>query len=91
MPRVVVTAEVENVDKWEKGFRTHGDLFRQMGVSRMEYATGPGNRIAVSGETNDLDTYMKIYDSPATAEAMASDGVRRETVQSFVLDKELKV
>jgi hypothetical protein len=91
MPRVIVTAEVENVEKWEKGFRTHGDLFRQMGVSRMEFATGPGNRIAVCGETNNLDAYMKIYNSPTTAEAMASDGVKRETVQAFVLDKELKV
>jgi hypothetical protein len=91
MPRVVVTAEVENLEKFETGFRTHGDLFRQMGISRMEFATGPGNRIAVSGETNNLDAYMKIYNSPATAEAMAFDGVRRETVQMFVLDKELKM
>ena len=60
MPRVVVTAEVENLDKFEKGFPTHADLFRQMGISRMEYATGPGNRIAVSGDTNNLDAYMKI-------------------------------
>jgi len=70
---------------------THGDLFRQMGISRMEFATGPGNRIAVSGETNNLDAYMKIYNSPATAGAMAFDGVKRETVQMFVLDKELKM
>ena len=62
---------------------THGDLFRQMGIARMEFATGPGNRIAVSGETNNLDAYMKIYNSPATAEAMAFDGVKRETVQMF--------
>ena len=89
MPRVVVTAEVENLEKWEQGFRTHGDLFRQMGISRMEFATGPGNRIAVAGETNNLDAYMKIYNSPATAEAMAFDGIKRETVQMFVLDKEL--
>jgi hypothetical protein len=91
MPRVVVTAEVENLEKWEKGFRTHGDLFRQMGVSLMEFATGPGNRIAVCGDTNNLDAYMKVLNSPATAEAMAFDGVKRETVQTFVLDKELKV
>jgi hypothetical protein len=91
MPRVVVTAQVEDLEKWEKGFRTHGDLFRQMGVSRMEFATSEGNRIAVSGETSDLDAYMKVFDSPATAEAMAFDGVKRETVQMFVLDKELKL
>ena len=91
MPTVIVTAEVENVERWEKGFRTHGDLFRQMGVSRMEFCTGPGNRIAVAGDTNNLDAYMKILDSPATAEAMASDGVKRETVKMFVLDREVKV
>ena len=86
MPRVVVTAEVENLEKWEEGFRTHGDLFRQMGVSRMEFATGAGNRVAIAGETTDLDAYMKVLASSATAEAMASDGVKRETVQVFVLE-----
>ncbi len=30
MPRLVVTAEVEDVAKWEEGFRTHGDLFRSL-------------------------------------------------------------
>ena len=91
MPRVLITAEVENLEAWEKGFRSHGDLFKQMGVSTMEYAAIGGNRIAVCGETSDLDAYMKIFDSPATAEAMAHDGVKRETVQMFVLDKALKV
>jgi hypothetical protein len=90
MPRILITAEVNDLDVWEKGFRTHGDLFRQMGVSTMEYATVAGNRVAVCGETTDLDAYMKVFSSPATAEAMAVDGVKRETVQMFVLDKSLK-
>jgi hypothetical protein len=34
---------------------------------------------------------MKMMDSPATAEAMESDGILRDTVKVFVLDKELKV
>ena len=91
MPRVIVTAEVEDLAKWEKGFRTHGDLFRKMGISRMEYAMNSGNQIAVCGETTDLDAYMKVFQSPATAEAMAFDGIKRETVKAFVLDKDLKV
>lgn len=89
MPRVLVVAEVGNLNDWEKGFRTHADLFRQMKISKMEYAMGPGNRVAVCGDTSDLDAYMKVFDSPATAESMAVDGVKRETVQVFVLDKEL--
>jgi hypothetical protein len=91
MPRIVITAEVENLEAWEKGFRSHADLFRQMAVSTMEYATMPGNRVAVCGETSDLDAYMKVFNSPATAEAMALDGVKRDTVQTFVLDKELTI
>ena len=91
MPRVVVIAEVEDLDKWEKGFRTHRDLFRQMAVSKMEFGTTEGNRIAVSGETTNLDAYMKVFNSQATADAMAADGIKRETVKMFVLDKELEV
>jgi hypothetical protein len=91
MPRVLITAEVDDLEKWEKGFRTHGDLFRQMGVSSMEFGTSEGNRVAVCGETTNLDAYMKVFNSPATAAAMAFDGVKRETVKMFVLDKEVKV
>ena len=43
------------------------------------------------GETTNLDAYMKVFTSPATAEAMAFDGVKRETVEMFILDKEVKV
>ena len=91
MPKVLVTAEVEDLEKWEKGFRTHGALFGQMAVTRMEFGTAAGNRIAVCGDTADLDAYMKIFNSPETAEAMAFDGVKRATVNMFVLDKDVKV
>jgi hypothetical protein len=30
-------------------------------------------------------------ESPASAEAMASDGVKRETLKVYVLDKEMKL
>jgi len=91
MPRVLITAEVDDLERWEAGFRTHGDLFRQMGVSSMEFGTGDGNRVAVCGETTDLDAYLKVFNSPATATAMAGDGVKRATVKMFILDKEVKV
>ena len=28
MPKVILTAQVQDPVKWEAGFRTHGDLFR---------------------------------------------------------------
>jgi hypothetical protein len=92
MPKVVVTVQVEDVAKWEQGFRTHRDLFRSESVSKpIDLGATDGNYVAVCIEPDDLDTFMKGMDSPATAEAMAFDGVKRETVKMFVLDKEFKV
>ena len=91
MPRVVITAEVEDLTKWELGFRTHRELFRQMGVLHLEYGTSEGNRVAVAADPSDLDAYMNVIHSPATAKAMAFDGVKRETVRVLVLDKVLTV
>jgi hypothetical protein len=92
MPKVVITAQIEDPDKWEKGFRTHGPLFRSQTVSKpISFATIAGNQVAVCAEPDDLDAFMKGMESAATAEAMAFDGVKRETVKIFVLDKEFKV
>ncbi len=88
MAKVVVVAQVEDLVKWERGFRTHGDLFRSQTVSKpISFGTLGGNEVAVCFEPEDLAVYMKGLDSPATAEAMAVDGIRRETVRIFVLDQ----
>ena len=92
MPKIIVTAQVEDVVKWEEGFRTHGDLFRSQTVTKpIDLGIGEGNEVAVCLEPDDLDAFMEIFESPATAEAMAVDGVKRETVRVFVLDKEFRV
>ena len=92
MPKVVVTAQVEDPTKWEAGFRTHGDLFRSQTVTTpINFTTVSGNEVALCMEPSDLTKFMEIMDSPATAEAMAFDGVKRETVKVFVLDKEFQV
>ena len=92
MARVVVTAQVEDAVKWEKSFRTHGDFFRSQTVTKpINFATIEGNMVAVCAEPDNLDTFMKILNSAATADAMTADGVKRETVKVFVLDKEFKV
>ena len=92
MPKVVITAQVEDNVKWEKGFRTHGSLFRSQTVTKpISFATIAGNQVAICAEPDNLDTFMQVLDSPATAEAMAFDGVKKETVKVFVLDKEFKV
>ncbi|MGC1381002.1 MAG: hypothetical protein WA814_08265 [Candidatus Baltobacteraceae bacterium] len=57
----------------------------------VSYGIGEGNHVAVCLEPDDLDVCMKVMASPATAEAMDSDGVLRDTVKMFVLDREVKV
>lgn len=92
MPKVVVTAFVEDSAKWEEGFRTHVDLFRSQTVTRpIHFAINEGNEVAVCIEPDDLGAFLSALGSAATAEAMAFDGVKRETVKVFVLDKDLQV
>ena len=91
MPKVVITAQVEDVAKWEKGFRSHGSIFRSQTVTKIDFATTRGSEVALCAEPDDLATFMRIMDSPAVKEAMASDGVKAETVKMFVLDKDVKV
>lgn len=89
MPKVIVIAEVEDAARWEEGFRTHGDLFRSQSVDTpIQFTVVGENKVVICFEPEDLDTYLKILDSPMTAEAMNFDGINRETVKIHVLDKE---
>ena len=44
-----------------------------------------------NADTENLDAFMRVMESKATADAMACDGVKRETVKLVVFDKEFKV
>ena len=89
MHKVIAIGDVEDIVKWEQGFKTHGDLFKSQSViSPIKFATHEdGNQVAILFEVSDLETYFKVLESPATAEAMAYDGVNRDTVTIFVLGK----
>lgn len=87
MPRIVLTAQVEDAQKWERGFRTHGDLFREQTVTALHFTVTDENEAALFLKVKDLDAFFEVLESPATAEAMKFDGVKRETVKVFVLDK----
>jgi len=88
---VIVTAQVQDPVKWEAGFRTHADLFRIYTLRSPIHFTMAGNEIAICFEPENLDTFRRTMESQATEEAMAFDGVKRETVKTFVLDKEMKL
>jgi len=84
MPKVIVTAQVEDSANWENGFRSHAGLFNN-------YPATDDNEVAILWDVANLDRYLELMDSPGTAEAMAQDGVKRETVKVYVLDKEINL
>ena len=93
MPKILVTAQCKDQSKWEDGFRTHADFFRTAyGISKpIRYGRGDDNYIGTCFETDDVAKFMSAIALPETADAMEGDGLLRETVKVFVLDKELAV
>ena len=91
MPKVIVTAEVEDVTRWEQSFRTHGDLFRSQTVTTpVGIAVQADNTVVCCFEPTDLNTFMEVLESPETAKAMGADGVKRDTVKLYVMDREFQ-
>ncbi len=91
MPKVIVTCEVQDGEKWEINFRTHTDLFRTYTLQAPMHFAISANEVTLCMEPGDLEAFRRSMDSPATVEAMELDGVKRETVKMLVLDKELKL
>lgn len=92
MTRIVITAKVLDTEKWEQNYRVHAPLLRElMGVTKpVQFSTDPEtNEICLSAEPDDLDHYLETAQSPEIAEAMEMNGVIRETVKLFILDKQL--
>jgi len=89
MAKLLVTAEVNDPVKWEKGFRTHGELFKGFGVkSPTVFGANDNNEVAVLQEIDDPGAAMDAMNSPENTQAMEADGVKRDTVKTFILDKE---
>ena len=82
MTRVITTARVEDSAKWENAFRRHVELFN-------DYTATDNNEVAILWEVVDVDSILEQLDGPETAAAMAEDGVDRESVKVYVLNKEL--
>ena len=90
MTKVMVSAKVEDIERWKTGFATHAELFKKQGVTVAYYGAGDHNKGAACFETNDLNAFMEILESPETAEAMSHDGIIDGTVEVFVLDSTLE-
>ena len=91
MPRIIITAQVEDSANWENGFRSHVGLFNDYTATAVHFAATDDNEVAILWEVANQDRFLELLDAPETAEAMAQDGVIRETVKIYVLDKEFKL
>jgi hypothetical protein len=90
MPRIVLTATVDDATVWEERYRSHGEVFKQVWPGPMpviHFTTTEDNEVAMCTDVDDVDAYFKMLGSPEIAEAMAHDGVQRNTVKVYVLDK----
>lgn len=92
MTKFLITAQVNDAAAWERGFRTHGDLFSQYRLEEpISYGMGENNLIAVLMETDDIAVLTASLGSPETITAMKADGVKTDTVRIVQLDKVLEV
>lgn len=91
MAQIIITAKVADSEKWEKGFRTHGNLFNDYTAKAIHFAATDDNEVAIHWEVDDVDKFLALVDSPETAEAMEHDGVNKDTVKIFVLDREVEL
>jgi hypothetical protein len=87
MARVIMTVEVENGSTWESAFRTHDDVIKAYGLRGPVEFSISGNEVAICFDPADTQKFLQIITEPQTAEAMKSDGVKRETLKVYVLDK----
>jgi len=87
MTQVILTADVDDGAAWEAAYRTHGDLFRDAGIGTVHFTVGADNHVVMCTDVDDVDAYMDFVRSETTQEAMQGDGVRRDSVRVFVLEK----
>ena len=91
MSRIIITAQVEDSANWENGFRSHVGLFNDYTATAIHFAATDDNEVAILWEVANQDRFLELLDAPETAEAMAQDGIIRETVKVYVLDKEFNL
>ena len=83
---IAVRAQVESVSHWREQFKTHNDLFKRQRVSIAHMGATEDQKVLALFETDNLEEFVRIFNDPATAEAMANDKIVGG-VEMFVLDE----
>ncbi len=84
MATLLIFHEVENVDHWLSSPRRQ-ELFGPMGMTVRTFVDPEkSNRVGLIVEVPDMDTFQRMMESEAAADAMKFDGVRRDTILMLV-------
>ncbi len=78
MPRMVITHDVADIDRWLKGKAERAEALGPVGTNVIDYVAVDGsNHIAVTADITDLDTLQALLASPPPdlAAKMESHGV----------------
>ena len=60
MPLVGVRAKADNTDHWKEQFKTHGELFKDQGVSIAYMGATENNSVLAIFETDDLERDLYV-------------------------------
>jgi len=78
MPRIVITHEVVDTERWLKGKDERSAALGSIGTDVIDYVTmDDSNRVAVSAAIHDMDAAQALLDSPPpdVAAQMEAHGV----------------
>jgi hypothetical protein len=84
MPTLVIMHEVDDVEHWLSSSKRE-EIFGPAGITVRTF-TDPAktNRVGLIVDVPDMDTFQRMMESEAAADAMKSDGVRPETILTLV-------
>ncbi|WP_427132717.1 hypothetical protein [Pseudarthrobacter sp. S9] len=84
METIMIFHEVDDVDHWLSSPRRE-ELFGPLGITARTFVDpAKTNRVGLIVEVPDMDTFQRMLESEAGADAMKFDGVRPETILMLV-------
>lgn len=84
MATLLIFHEVDDVDHWLSSPRRQ-ELFGPLGMTVRTFVDPEkSNRVGLIVEVPDMDTFQRMMESEAAADAMKFDGVRPDTIRVLV-------
>jgi len=84
MATLLIFHEVDDVDHWLSSPRRQ-ELFGPLGMTVRTFVDPENtNRVGLVVDVPDMDTFQRMMESEAAADAMKFDGVRRDTLLVLV-------